>query len=424
MVTLSAWRARLVQWLDIRRGTGLLARLFPVQLGHRPPRRPERLPAHVAELARPIRCPQIRRGTLVIDCLPHVDVPAFAQLLGRARRWQDVLLDLDEVGSGTAESVACLAAAGAQMRLPDSRPPLPGVHGELIEQLRSRPCHGSLDCELRSVRLRRAAHDQLWSTGSQPSVSVLLPSRRPGDIVFAIEQVRRQVGVDVQILVGLHGEGWPAEAQNRLSRVVPGLLAARFDAAVPFGSVLDELSARADGKLVTKWDDDDWYGIDHVADLVRAYNYSGADIVGKAAEFVRLEVTDVMIRRFLVGAESYSTTLAGGTLLTSKDWLHEIGGWSPVPRGVDRAVLAGTRRCGGRSYRTHGFQYVLRRRAGDTHTWAVSDEEFMVGKFVRRQGLDLGFADVEPVGDPDMPAREWSGCPPSWEGEQWVLNGT
>lgn len=404
MVTLSAWRANLLQRLDRRPGIGLLECWFPVQLGRRPPRRPAQLPERVAELGRPIRCPQVRRGTLVVDHVPPVESPAFTRLLARARRRQDVLLELDETGAEVAESIACLAASGAAVRLPAEFPAPPELGRDLIEHLRAPASEGGIDCELRSVRLRRAAHDRLWASNSRPAVSVLLASRRPADVMFAIEQIGRQVGVDPHVVIGFHGDGWPADAEFRVSRLVPGSTVSRFGAATPLGTVLDELTARADGDLVTKWDDDDWYGVDHLADLVRAYNYSGAEIVGKAAEFVRLEESDLTIRRFSVGAESYGTTLAGGTLLTSKNWLQEIGGWTPARRGVDRVVLDSTRRRGGRSYRTHGFQYVLRRRAGGAHTWAAADDDFMVGTIVRRAGLDLGFADIAPSTNPDMPA--------------------
>lgn len=51
------------------------------------------------------------------------------------------------------------------------------------------------------------------------------------------------------------------------------------------GEVLGELSRRADGELLTKLDDDDHYGPDHVADLFLAWHSVGADLVAKGAWF-------------------------------------------------------------------------------------------------------------------------------------------
>ena len=47
-----------------------------------------------------------------------------------------------------------------------------------------------------------------------------------------------------------------------------------------FGDVLNAAVEAADGDLVLKMDDDDWYAPDFVADLLRARAYSGAELVG------------------------------------------------------------------------------------------------------------------------------------------------
>ncbi len=90
--------------------------------------------------------------------------------------------------------------------------------------------------------------------------------------------------------------------------------------------MLHLLAERADGRYVSKWDDDDIYGPDHLLDLVLAHDYSNADLVGKGAEFVHLEASDVTIRRFAIGAERPAVTLAGGTLLLERDRLRDLGG--------------------------------------------------------------------------------------------------
>jgi hypothetical protein len=292
-----------------------------------------------------------------------------------------------------------LAASGVQVRLSADAPTPSGLDDALVERLRTPVGDGDCEGELRSVRLRRLAHDRLWPGPSGRPVSVLLASNRPDDIGLALQQIWGQDDVDVQIVVGLHGDRWPTGAVTQLGPLPDGSTVTRFDADLPLGSVLDALAGRADCELLTKWDDDDWYGRDHLADLVRAYDYSGADVVGKAAEFVRLEASDLTIRRFAIGAESYSSTVAGGTILTSAEWLRAIGGWAPIPRNVDRALLEATRRCGGSSYRTHGFQYVLRRRAGHGHTWNASDASFIKSSAIRRDGLDLALADIAQSGD-------------------------
>ena len=336
-----------------------------------------------------------------MDEVPEPGSTAFDDLVVAARRKRTVVVrSVAGRAPWAADAIMTLGASGAPLTWTGRCRDLPdGLSSEIVDVITDdvRPDrHGR---ELHSIRVRRAALRQLDRQGScddVPGVSVLLASKRPADVERAVGFVARQRHVDVQLLVGLHGSGWNEESMQNVRASAPDdTEIVQFDAERSLGELLGTLTSMARHELVTKWDDDDWYGPDHLGDLCLAYRYSGADVVGKAAEFVFVERSDMTIRRFAHGAESYSRTLAGGTLMTSTEWLERIGGWRPVARGVDRELLADTERVGGTSYRTHGFQYVLRRRGDAAHTWAAPDRGFLAAATDRRPGLDLVFADVE-----------------------------
>lgn len=267
------------------------------------------------------------------------------------------------------------------------------------------------DRELHSLRIRRAAMERYsprgwWQTvgaecgaavDATPRISVLLPSNRADDIVGAARLVAHQVDVDVQLVVGLHGRHMPAALDADLAEAFGGeLVICRCDDERNLGEVMNTLTAAADRDLVSKWDDDDWYDTHHLADLVRALEYSGAALVGKAAEFVYLETLDITVRRFATGSERASTTIAGGTLLMTRDELDEVG-WAEVPRQVDRRLIDALQERGRGIYRTHGFGYVLRRRSSalSAHTWLAGDDYFLRQSTGQQPGLDLAFAGFE-----------------------------
>ncbi|MGA1051696.1 MAG: glycosyltransferase [Ilumatobacteraceae bacterium] len=262
---------------------------------------------------------------------------------------------------------------------------------------------------LHSIEVRRAASSRFaprdqWTTigaalgvdvRATPSVSVLLASNRPDRVVEAVDRVVAQRGVDVQLVVGLHGSHMPTDLDAAIADRAGGvdLVVRRLDDAMNLGEVLNDLTSCADGDLVSKWDDDDWYDSLHLSDLVRALDFSGAVMVGKAAEFVYLEALDVTIRRFAAAAERLSVTLAGGTLLLARDDLVAVG-WAPVARQVDRQLIDKLQDLGFPTYRTHGFGYVLRRQGSSLaqHTWQAGDGYFLRQGSDQRPGLDLGFA--------------------------------
>ncbi|MCG5215938.1 glycosyltransferase [Streptosporangium soli] len=241
--------------------------------------------------------------------------------------------------------------------------------------------------EEHSVRLRRhglrsraGRTSEAGRTGEDggPLVSVVMSSMRPHLLGAALEQIARQRHVRVEVLVGLHGA---TADDERVRRAVQGyplpLTVVEADAATPFGEVLNRAAATAGGDYLAKWDDDDWYGPEHLADLLLAKEYATADVVGTAAEFFYLEPLRATIRRTDYTSEVGNEHVAGGTILLDIAKFREIGGFSPLPGGVDADLLKRIHAENGRIYRTHGLGYVLRRSLEDQHTWQLPLAHFL-----------------------------------------------
>jgi hypothetical protein len=233
---------------------------------------------------------------------------------------------------------------------------------------------------------RRAADLAGVRVAGDPTVSVVLATRRPEMLAFALRQVAKQQGVDLQLVLAPHGftpdPGMLRE--SGLERVV----VRAHDESVVFGDVLADAVAAADGDLVLKMDDDDWYGPDFVADLLLARAYSGAELVGTPAEVHYLVPKDVTVRRGH-RAELYAHFVAGGTILIDRGLLRALGSFRSVRRYVDAQLLHAVSQAGGAIYRAHGLGYLLRRNA-DGHTWQV-DMDYLLDP-VRVAEIRPGFA--------------------------------
>ena len=231
-----------------------------------------------------------------------------------------------------------------------------------------------------------------------PSVSVVVSTNRPALVERIVGIVAAQDHPSTELILAMHGDGF-----SDADPVAPpglDLTVLRAPADAVFGHVLSQASALAGGEWVAKMDDDDWYGTEHLSDLVLAAGYSGADLVGKGAEFVYLEGSDVTIRRGLGAGEAPSHTISGGTLLVRAAVLREVCGWRGVPRGVDAALIDDVARAGGAIWRTHPFGFLVRRTTG-SHTWRISDSYFLRQAQQQWSGMDLDVAGVEPAREPD-----------------------
>ena len=275
-----------------------------------------------------------------------------------------------------------LASCGVAIHLADGDERLRPLLGDDLYRLMTSDMNemNADERELLSIRMRRVSQRNHSSFGRAhqselerlPLVSVLLATRRPGFLEYALDNVAKQTYPRLELVIALHGDGFD-DASRRLAEFPRPLKTLRLPASEPLGAVLNAATQASGGTLLAKMDDDDVYDSDHIWDLVLAQNYSGAQLVGKWHEFLYLAASDRTIYWLDGESERYhALVLAGGTFLISRHALDRVGGWRKVPGGVDTFLVEDVLRSGGRVYRTHGFGYMMVRH-GFRHTWDSRD---------------------------------------------------
>lgn len=371
-----------------------------------------------------------RAPTVVTDPGPEpVDERVFNPI-GFRKDWDHPVVDLsrlvDRSGPGpVTEGVVEAARAFQGVRVPADTPTadllalaisgVPLVTQGVLDV--APPLAAALDAEVdlddalrreeQSLAVRRAAFDHhstlAWRSAlasragvrhvGLPPVSALLSTKRPDMLDFALRQVARQRGAEVELVLAAHGFEPDRDAVRRALGDRPHQVLT-FDGSAFFGDVLTAAARAASSDVLLKVDDDDWYAPDAVHDLLMARRFSGADVVGMPSEFVYLHANaerEALTVRRRHPSELFARFVAGGTLLLDRGLLRSLGDFRRVRKFVDAQLLSGVEAAGGRIYRTHGLGYVLR-RTGAGHTWQRDDEEF------RR---------------PDIVASEWPGFQPS-----------
>lgn len=233
---------------------------------------------------------------------------------------------------------------------------------------------GDLSWDIRSVVQRRAVLQPMFRRW--PTVSLVVVSRRADLVRPLIARLARVDYPELELVVGVHGGSVPEGLKDAAgSRPI---VVQEFPADQVFGSVLQDAFAAASGELVAKVDDDDYMSDAHIRDLVMAHGYSGATLVGKSTTVVYLGDIDTTVRRLYGARESFTHRVAGSTFLLSPEDLAAVGGWEPLPRAVDTALLSAVRRHGGSIYQPHDIGYLYMRRADPSeHTWATGSDHFL-----------------------------------------------
>lgn len=254
----------------------------------------------------------------------------------------------------------------------------------------------------RNLALRE--HSPIVNIFGWPSVSMLLVTNRENHLHAIVEMLAKQTYPNLELVLLTHGFELDDHIAAHFSELSFPALTRSVPGELNLGEVLTVASSLASGELITKIDDDDFYGPEHVWDIVVARMYSGAEIVGKALDNIYLASENVTVFRPNYAAEKYAKFVAGGTMLISQADLRAVGGWRPVPKSVDLALIERVTEHGGLIYRMNGHGYIYVRHAQDStaaNTSLVSDAHFRKEIVSETAGVDTrvlrGYSEISLV---------------------------
>lgn len=219
-----------------------------------------------------------------------------------------------------------------------------------------------------------------------PDVSAIVSTIRPGQVEHVIESVGRQAGVDMELILLTHGFDGDADrirllaSEAGIENIV--LLTATLD--VSLGDCLNLAITASNGSVLTKMDDDDYYGADYMRDLLYALDFSRADVVGKQAHYMHFLKQGATLLRSAHREHRYSHMVAGPTM-TARREIFESNPFQNLRRGEDTAFLETVSRAGGSIYSADRFNFC-QMRSGSGHTWDVTNDELMASGVINLFG--------------------------------------
>ena len=296
--------------------------------------------------------------------------------LRRIRHLEDTAAFHTNAGA-RARDLVRLVACGVVAHLADGdRQLAPLLGNQLFTLMTTDLCSADRAARERlGIAMRRAAlrEHSTWGCARRcgfdlPLVSILLATKRPSFVPWALANVARQTYPAVELVLALHGEGF-IDVERHLAQFSRPVKVLRLSESDSQGAVLNAATGAAVGTLLTKMDDDEVYGPDHLWDLVLAREYSQAQLVGKWLEYIYLAAADRTIRwRNGAGERYWPSSLAGSALLISQQDLRRCGGWRNTPESVDVKLAQDVVGAGGSVYRTHSTGFLVVRH-GHGHTW-------------------------------------------------------
>ncbi|CAB4564426.1 MAG: glycosyltransferase [Actinobacteria bacterium] len=226
-----------------------------------------------------------------------------------------------------------------------------------------------------------------------PKVSVLVSTLRSDDLTALLKQLYTQSLPSFELILGLHTIDLVAEHKALIAKLKKRnvtTVVEKFDSTFNLGSILTTLAKDSTGEFIAKMDDDDYYGPEHLRDLVDTAVATDADVVGRAMNYVYLEPLQLTVRRFAPhgtqAVELWSDWVCGGTILARRDKAEAAGWFGAGSTAVDRFLLSGITNNGGKIWRTFGAGYIYR-RTFTFHTYVTNYSKYLNGANEQVVGL-------------------------------------
>lgn len=329
-----------------------------------------------------------------------------AQLLSRALGRYSVIAD---VGDPDGVAWHAIEAGGAQTAVTATTSALRRFPRDLRHLITEATTPEELEQELavrvwqrelrdrEAVRLAREIHarhtfanrvdtfaDAVGLTVKRPgrSVSAIVTTNRAHEIDNALANVGRQAYAGdggVELILILHGLDVPrAEIAARAQDAgLADVTVLEADSSMTLGACMNLGVDAAGGDFIAKMDDDDYYGRHYLTDLVAAFSYSDAGIVGKWATYVWLRSIGAVVLRRVYAEHRPERLVQGATITMRRDVARDLW-FSDIPRGIDTDLLNRAKEAGVTTYSADRFNFIVIRNADlNVHTWTIADSALM-----------------------------------------------
>ncbi|MHA7271804.1 glycosyltransferase family protein [Arthrobacter sp. TMT4-20] len=229
----------------------------------------------------------------------------------------------------------------------------------------------------RAEQILRVAVPSMSQPVVLPTVSVLVSTIRPHQLEHVFRTVGAQLEVRPELVLLTHGFTPDAARLERLRDRygIESLTVLTAPITQSLGECLNDCVAASSGAVLTKMDDDDFYGPHYLLDQLGALNYSGAQVVGKQAHYMYLQSHDATVLRFAHKEHRFTGMIMGPTILASRSVFDDFP-FEQRSIGEDTAFLGAVTAASGKLYSSDRFNYYQQRNESG-HTWQISDYEIM-----------------------------------------------
>ena len=210
-----------------------------------------------------------------------------------------------------------------------------------------------------------------------PGVSVITCINHPQSMTNILENYFRQRYEKKELIIVLNNNSIDMEEWKKAIEKDDSIRVFQIDEKASLGSCLNFAVEQAGFEYISKFDEDHYYACEFIGDLMNAFKYTDAGIVGKHTVYAYLEGMKALVLRFPNKENQYVNFLWGSAFIMDKKIWKEIK-FTDSTLDTMTIFFRGCVNKGFKLYSTDRFNYVYKKSPNtDGNTWKVEDNEFL-----------------------------------------------
>lgn len=217
-------------------------------------------------------------------------------------------------------------------------------------------------------------------------ISVICSTNRIDNYSIIIDNFNRQNYENKELIIVFN-----LNMNNEIENIInenPDLKIKQIDEKETLGHCLNEAIKLSTGEIISKFDDDDYYGKHYLTDMNYSMKISNADLVGKCAHMVyALETKELWVKFYKINYEDYTyqakkwNFICGGSLFFKK-YLFEKCKFKESNTGEDSYFIDQVKQNKFTIYASDYFNYCYIRNKQENHTFNTDFKTFIGTKSI------------------------------------------
>tara|TARA_Y100000766_G_C18914134_1_gene610080 strand:+ start:1222 stop:5316 length:4095 start_codon:yes stop_codon:yes gene_type:complete len=214
-------------------------------------------------------------------------------------------------------------------------------------------------------------------SSENPLVSLVTCTNRPDMISNIMRNYRRQTWENRELIIVIDCEDIAFEEIKTSLGNQENVIIHKVANGLSLGHCFNAGMELSKGDFIAKFDDDDLYGPDYIADQLLPFKYTDADIVGKLCTFMYHEKSDNTYIRFPNNRHKYGDLVLGPTFFFKREVSENVK-MRDLSKSEDTNFLKDSLKAGYKIYATDPYNFVyMRKKVEGFHTWDATDEQLL-----------------------------------------------